>query len=107
MVIVLGGEADAAEHLQGALARLAPVAAGECLYDFAKPRRRGTVEPHTLAGHALDGDAVGASPRQQVTDRLELADGLAELLPRGCVLDGEPDGPLGGAKDLEGEGNST
>ena len=105
VVRVLGGEADASEHLQRALAGAPPVAPGQRLDHLAVARRRGLEQEHRLADHAVERDAVGLGPRQEVPDRLEGPDGLAELLAVAGVVDGQVDGALGGAEHLRRGGH--
>ncbi len=86
VVVVLGGEADTTERLQGALADPAGVATGQRLEDLVEPPRRRSIEDHGLTRDGFDGGAVGSGPRQEVPDGLERSDGLTELLTGAPVL---------------------
>ena len=79
VMAVLGGEADPSEYLQGPFARLSAVAPGDRFRDLVQSGWGRSVEPDRFASDPFDGVAVGRGPRQQVADRQERADGLAEL----------------------------
>lgn len=99
-MVVLGGEADSAEHLERALADPAAVAAREGLDDLAEHRRCRVVKADRLVEHGFDGDAVGAGPGEEMADGLKRADRIPELRAVGGIVGSEFDGALGGTKDL-------
>ena len=104
VVVVLGGEADPAEHLQCPLAGAATVASGEGLEDLVVSGWRGSVEGDDLRGRPSRRRRSRCGPRRGGGALLGTWARGSPNCSRGLgVLDGERHCRLGGAEDLERE----